>query len=303
MPFARRVFVSMPADQWLAQKQNGLKWGVVDEIEKLGYKAEIFFDPRGKPGLAAAKAWSAREVDNVLRSCVAAAIIGMPRWKFPGSDGHFNLPTEFCHYEGAVAYTLRLPMLVLVQEDVLRRVVFDQSYDGYVGVFPPDADRSWLTTNWFRTPFGYWKDQLEQRRDVFLGYCSSSQDTAKRLKQFLQQDLRVTVLDWQTDFSPGRSILDQISEAAARCSAGIFLFTRDDKVTDRARKNKAVPRDNVVFEAGYFINAKGKERVLIVREVDAKMPADLGGDIYASLANKSNIRPVKDTLRRFAEAL
>jgi hypothetical protein len=303
MPVARRVFVSMPADKWLTPNQNDLKWGVVEEIEALGYKAEIFFDPRGKPGLAAAKAWSAREADNVLRSCVAAVIIGMPRWIFPTSDGHVNLPTEFCHYEGAVAYTLRLPMLVLVQEDVVRRVIFDQSYDGYVGVFPREADRTWLTTHWFQTPFGYWKHQLEERRDVFLGYCGSSQEAAKNLKQSLQHDLGVTVLDWQTDFSPGRSILDEISEAAARCSAGIFLFTKDDKLSDRARKNKAVPRDNVVFEAGYFINAKGKERVLIVREVDAKMPADLGGDIYASLTDKSNIGPIKDTLRRFVEAL
>jgi hypothetical protein len=40
---------------------------------------------------------------------------------------------------------------------------------------------------------------------------------------------------------------------------------------------QAVPRDNVVFEAGYFIRAKGKDRVLIVREAGAKTPADLGG--------------------------
>jgi hypothetical protein len=303
MSVAKRIFVSMPADRWLTSNQNALKWGIVDEIESLGYKAEIFFDPRGKPGLAAAKAWSAREADSVMRNCIAAAIIGMPRWIFAGADGNVNLPTEFCHYEGAIAYTLRLPMLVFVQQDVLRRVVFDQSYDGYVGIFPRDADPSWLATASFRTPFGYWKHQLEERRDVFLGYCSSSENTAKNLKAFLQKDLDVTVLDWQTDFAPGRSILEQISEAAARCSAGIFLFTRDDKLTDRGRKSSAVPRDNVVFEAGYFISSKGKGRVLIVREVDAKMPADLGGDIYASLADKSGIGPIKDTLRRFVGAL
>src|SRR5438034_11584268 len=114
MPVTRRVFVSMPADQWLAPNQNDLKWGIVDEIERLGYKAEIFFDPRGKPGLAAAKAWSAREADNVLRRCTGVAVIGMPRWIFPAPQGEVHLPTEFCHYEGAVAYTLRLPMLVVV---------------------------------------------------------------------------------------------------------------------------------------------------------------------------------------------
>ncbi|WP_447603718.1 TIR domain-containing protein [Nitrospira sp. Nam80] len=35
----------------------------------------------------------------------------------------------------------------------------------------------------------------------------------------------------------------------------------------------------VVFEAGYFASAKGKKRVLIIRQSGTKMPADLGGDI------------------------
>lgn len=303
MSVNRRIYVSMPADQWLAPNQNDLKWGIVEEIEGLGYKAEIFFDPRGKPGLAAAKAWSAVEADRVARRCVGAAIIGLPRWVFSTSRGEMTLPTEFCHYEGAVAYTLGLPMLVLVQEDVQRRVVFDYSYHGYIAEFPASADRTWLATDKFRVAFNYWKEQLSKRCDVFLGYCSTSEGTAQNLKRFLQANLGATVLDWKTDFSPGRSILQEIEEAAERCSAGIFLFTSDDKLLDETLADKAVPRDNVIFEAGYFISAKGKDHVLIVREAGAKMPADLGGDIYASLQEKSHIGPVEDAVRRFVEAL
>ena len=64
-----------------------------------------------------------------------------------------------------------------------------------------------------------------------------------------------------------------------------------------------MPRDNVVFEAGYFIAAKGKDRVLVVHEDGAKMPADLGGDIYASLPDRDHIGPILDSLRRVAAAL
>ena len=64
-----------------------------------------------------------------------------------------------------------------------------------------------------------------------------------------------------------------------------------------------MPRDNVVFEAGYFNAAKGKCRVLIVREVGAKMPADLGGDIYASLKSKDDIGSVKSVVHKFIAAL
>jgi predicted nucleotide-binding protein len=168
---------------------------------------------------------------------------------------------------------------------------------------PEAADRTWLASDAFRVPLGLWKQQLEQRRDVFLGYCSSSEATARSLKRFLQEDIDVTVLDWMTDFAPGSSILEQIAEAAYRCSAGIFLFTGDDQLTDHAHKDKAVPRDNVVFEAGYFTNAKGKDHVLIIRETGAKMPADLGGDIYALLEDKSKIAPIKETIRRFIDGL
>lgn len=47
------------------------------------------------------------------------------------------------------------PTLVLVQSDVMRRVVFDGSFGGYVGV-QREADVSWLDTSGFAVPFEYW---------------------------------------------------------------------------------------------------------------------------------------------------
>jgi hypothetical protein len=201
MAVTRRIFVSMPADGWLSSKQNELKWGIVDEIKHLDYVPEIFTNPKGMPGLASGKVWSRHDADMVMRKCVGAAIIGLPRWVFSTSDGQeIKLPTEYNQYEGALAYTLGLPMLVVGQEDMLHRVVFDQSYGVYMRFFLPDADRSWLDTEDFRVPFGYWKNELANRRDVFLGYSSSSKGTAQNLKRLLEKDLNVTVLDWKTDF-------------------------------------------------------------------------------------------------------
>jgi hypothetical protein len=299
----RRIYVSLPADPWLPRNLNDLKWGIVEEIEKLGYIPEVFTNPRGKPGLASPKAWNPRDADEIARRCVGAAILGMPRWHFQDVQGQpVLLPTEFNHYEGALARTLGLPTLVLVQRDVRRRVVFDMSFGGYVGEFGGDVDLGWLHTDEFRVPFGYWKDLLDERRDVFLGYCGSSGETAGSIKRYLLS-LGAKVLDWQTDFIPGRTILDQIEQAAARSVGGIFLFTRDDDLADHGQRESAVPRDNVVFEAGYFIGVKGKRNVLIIRESGSKMPADLGGDIYASLADKGDIAPIERTLAAFMGAI
>lgn len=238
-----------------------------------------------------------------MRRCEGCVLLGFPRWRINGNSGQIHLPTEFNHYEGAVAHTLGLPLLVLVQAGVLRRVVFDPSYKGYVGIIPDKPTSKWLTADAFQVPFKYWREQLELRRDVFLGYCSSSAAVALKIKEFLAHNLGLSVLDWATDFDPATSILHQIEEASRRCGAGIFLFTKDDPLSDGALKDRAVPRDNVVFEAGYFSALKGKSKVLIVRESGAKMPADLGGDIYASLADKKHIEPIKPVLRKFMKSL
>jgi hypothetical protein len=303
MAITRRIYVSLPADPWLAPNINELKWGIVEEIEKLGYIPEIFTNPKGKPGLASSKAWNPRDADDIARRCVGAALLGMARWVFTDAEKQpAILPTEFNHYEGALVRTLGLPTLVLVQKNVRRRVVFDMSFGGYVGEFEPSADLRWLRTDAFRVPFRYWTKLLDERRDVFLGYSGKRTPTAVALKRYLRS-LGVKVLDWQTDFIPGRTILDQIQQAAARCVAGIFLFTRDDDLADRVRADNAVPRDNVVFEAGYFVASKGKRNVLIIREEGSKMPADLGGDIYASLTKRTDIAPIKRVVKGFVEAI
>ena len=291
----------MPADVWLTEAQNELKWGVVEAIERLGYVPEIFFDPTGRTSLASNQAWSADAADEVMEHCSGAALIGLPRWVFEADGQTMHVPTEYCHYEGALARAAGLPLLVIAQTNLVRRAVFDDSFGPYIGRFAEDADRSWLQSRNFTVPFGYWTDEMRLRRDVFLGYCSAASDLALELRNFLEHALDATVLDWQRDFAPGRSILEEIEEARSRCTAGVFLFTKDDAIASPG--GAAAPRDNVVFEAGYFAAAKGKQRVLVVREADAKMPADLGGDIYASLTSRADLTEVTSALTRFLATL
>lgn len=105
------------------------------------------------------------------------------------------------------------------------------------------------------------------------------------------------MLDWKADFAPSNMILNRIKEAASYCSSAVFLFTKDDPI--ESAPNQMAPRDNVVFEAGFFCHAKGQQRVLIIREKGAKMPADLGGNIFVTLDDCLNIEPIKGTIRSF----
>lgn len=301
-PKIRRIFVSLPADDWLSDQENRTKWSIVSQIEALGYTTEVFLDPRGTDSLAAAQAWSARECENVMRRCDGCVLLGFARWRLVQNGNDFWLPTDFNHYEGALAYTLGLPLLVFIQSGVQRRVVFDPSYKGYVGSIPKRPTIKWLSSKGFNIPFNYWKGELKKRRDVFLGYCGSSESTALQIKSFLIEN-GISVLDWLHDFTPASTILREIEEASRRCGAGIFLFTKDDALSGIGGRGRAVPRDNVVFEAGFFCAAKGKERMLIVLEKGAKLPADLGGHIYVSLRDKDNIAPIKADLKKFTRNL
>jgi hypothetical protein len=97
-------------------------------------------------------------------------------------------------------------------------------------------------------------DQKEPSRDVFLGYCSSSRATAASLKNFLQST-GAAVLDWQTDFIAGRSILAQIEEAASRCNAGIF--TKNDDRPDHPLTQRCRMRGRAALPEGHRHWRKG----------------------------------------------
>ena len=244
-----------------------------------------------------------------MRSCIGAVVIGLPRWRayqFKGkprvsaSQGPGSiLASEVCHYEGAVAASLGIPTLVIVGRDVERRVLFSDAESTYRVVAPTRATSSWLATYEFKIPFENWKNALDAKREIFLGYCSSSAPVAHQLKSLLTADLGLSVLDWRTDFAPGRSILHQIQEAASRCSTGLFLFTRDDPLPQSTTADSAAPRDNVILEAGYFIRVKGKHRVLVVREAGTKMPADLGGDIFLQFDNRNDLSKLREGIKQF----
>jgi hypothetical protein len=293
---ARRVFVSMPADNSLTPIQNKIKWGIVKKIEDLGYEAQVFTGPAGGLGLAAGKPWNFENVDEVMRRCCAAALIGMPKWKFKLKGRNVSLATEYSNYEGAVAYTLGLPILAVVQSDIERRAVFsNQGLE--MALVPENANERWLDHPSFTGPFSNWANLITKRQDIFLGYCGSSHKLAEKIRQFLANELNLTVLDWRKDFAPARSILAEIQTASSLCSAGIFLFTKDDALNEKTES--ALPRDNVVFESGFFAAAKGKSRVLIVLEKGTKMPADLGGDIYAPMEDRTNLTSVYADIKRF----
>ena len=156
----------------------------------------------------------------------------------------------------------------------MRRVVFDYSFGPYIVEVPEGVDRSWVQADAFQVPFGYWCKRLEQRRDVFLGYCSGSSQPATGLPPSMEDDLRRHVLDRQPDFKPGRSILEEIEEARLRCTVGVFLFTKTMEPADPTPGIRRIAKGQrrIGVKRVTSASARGKQNVLIIRNRNESSP-------------------------------
>lgn len=295
-----RVFVSAALEKNLSPPQRAIQSAFLDMVEAAGLEPQLV----GVRGLPIKMAWNFAGAEDIIARCQGAAVLALARYRESTAGGEPLLfATEYNHYEGALAVARRLPILIVAEDGIPNRGIAYRGGGKFIVSLPPGAKPDWLLGKEFKPYFDDWVKSVRARPDVFLGYCSRAQATANAILLHLQNVLKVSVLNWAVDFDPGPSILQRIEEAAEQCHCGIFLFTKDDTPpAGKIKGAKALPRDNVVFEAGYFMHAKGPERVLIVLENGAKMPADLGGNIFAALANRKSIDSIHEPLRRFCEA-
>jgi hypothetical protein len=288
------VFVSVTSNKSLDVRRKALKDAVLSKLTNEGLEPQEFWES----GIAEGLSWSFENVDRVMKRCIGAVVIGFPRWTLPGARPSVAIVGEYNHYEGAVALSYQLPVFLLAERGVEGRGIVWQGGGKQITYIPEDAQPGWLEDAEFRKGFGTWLRSIGLRKDIFLGYCSQNAGTAALIENRLTRQ-GATVLNYMMDFRAGVSILNEISEASARCSAGIFLFSENDPL--EGRDAGAAPRDNVVFEAGYFMSSKGPDRCLIIRQGNSKMPADLGGAIYLYLKDPGDIASIEGRLTRFLD--
>ena len=117
------------------------------------------------------------------------------------------------------------------------------------------------------------------RYKVFIAYSGQNSQLADALVLRLGPDLQTE--PWPYAFQLGESTFEGLLDKAKQYDFGIFAFAPDDFQTVDGRSFLA---PNVVFELGVFAGARGKERafLLIPKDCDRALPADLRGTTYAS---------------------
>ena len=96
-----------------------------------------------------------------------------------------------------------------------------------------------------------------------------------------QQGLEAVILSEQANV--GKTIIEKI-EKHSDVGAAILLFTPDDTGKAIAEPDyKPRARQNVVFEAGFFMGKLGRGRVvMLVTDHSLELPSDLHGVVYVS---------------------
>jgi SAM-dependent methyltransferase len=114
---------------------------------------------------------------------------------------------------------------------------------------------------------------------VFIG----SSKEASRIGRALQHQLTAVlptaeVKHWDDYFQPGYGFLESLVTATKQFDFAVVLLTPDAVIQDRAAATPA-PRDNLLFEAGLFVGALGRERTFFVVDEKSRLrlPSDLGG--------------------------
>lgn len=127
------------------------------------------------------------------------------------------------------------------------------------------------------------KIKLLDRSKVFIvhGHDGELKQSVARLIE--QQGIEAIILSEQAN--QGRTIIEKF-EDYSDVGGAICLFTADDmgKANDEG-EYKSRARQNVVFEAGYFIGKLGRNQVVLIADSDVEMPSDLSGVVYTDKGN------------------
>jgi hypothetical protein len=146
-----------------------------------------------------------------------------------------------------------------------------------------------------------------RRPAVFIGSSSEGKRYAEYLQAALDDDCDATVWD-QGVFGLSGSTLHALVATAQQVDFAILILTPDDVRQSRG-SDAPCARDNVIFEAGLFVGALGRERTFFVhaKDLELNLPTDLAGITtctFRSQRHDENLRAAVNTAAlRIREAM
>lgn len=126
---------------------------------------------------------------------------------------------------------------------------------------------------------------MAKRPAFFVASSSQGLPVAQAIQENLTDTFDVEIWN-QGAFELGNFNLEALMNARKRYNFAIMVLTPDD-ITTSKDLTRSSPRDNVIFETGFFISALGRKQTFIVHEKDSelKLPSDIDGLCCATYIN------------------
>ena len=116
---------------------------------------------------------------------------------------------------------------------------------------------------------------------VFIVHGHDGELKEKVARRLEQQGIEAIILSEQVN--RGKTIIEKL-ESYSDVHVAIVLFTSDDLGCAKEEKGneKYRARQNVVFEAGYFMGYLGRENIIMISDETVEIPGDLSGMVYTT---------------------
>jgi len=102
--------------------------------------------------------------------------------------------------------------------------------------------------------------------------------------RYVGQSIKLTPVILHEQPNKGRTIIDKFEGAASDVGFAVVLFSGDDVCTTAgdlgSGSPRARPRQNVVFELGFFVGKLGRHLVAVLYREGVEMPSDYQGVAY-----------------------
>lgn len=118
------------------------------------------------------------------------------------------------------------------------------------------------------------------KKRLFIGSSKEGLNNAKLIKSEIEKQcgdwIDVSIWDEGDIFELNSSTLDCLIKSTMLYDYAILVASNDDTIYCRETQ-KSAARDNIIFEAGLFLGAIGKNRTFIVADRNIGLPSDLNG--------------------------
>lgn len=119
---------------------------------------------------------------------------------------------------------------------------------------------------------------------VFIvhGHDSTLKESVARL---VDKQPKIDAIILSEQRNRGKTLIEKL-EKHSDVGGAICLFSADDVGREKDEKRgKPRARQNVVFEAGYFMGKLGRDHIIIIADKAVELPSDLNGILYTDKEN------------------